>query len=247
MSRSISSGNECMAFFWKGDQLFTKKGILPPPQNGSPPSPWTTFFLSLREPMDLPLIPDFGRFLSNSLAFTRNLRSVTVLFDNVPVLAFQKKIADGGQGKPLTFPRGLYQLQSPNRFFTLTQVVVTQVQLDVAALLEPIDWAVVTPAGAGAEGASPGDNNDADKKPDTSTSETAKTENANTTTALTTSTATKPSPTPTTFTLFMRTATATFEIRLPSTLAKEMERTTKKRPPSSTDINIMWSNWDEYE
>jgi hypothetical protein len=49
------------------------------------------------------------------------------------------------------------------------------------------------------------------------------------------------------YSLFMRQATGTFGVSLNATYVKEMERTTKKKPPKTTDVHIMWSNFDEYE
>jgi HSP90 family molecular chaperone len=46
----ISSGNQCMAFFWKGDQLYTKVGEMPKYEE------LTTFLLEMREPEELPVI-----------------------------------------------------------------------------------------------------------------------------------------------------------------------------------------------
>jgi hypothetical protein len=70
----VQSGDQCMAFFWKGDQLFTKRG----PVNEKDASPMTTFYLKLRDPVEAPNVASFGRFLATSLAFTKNLRNVEV-------------------------------------------------------------------------------------------------------------------------------------------------------------------------
>lgn len=84
----VSSGSDCMAFFWKGDQLFTRRGAVPSPDE------WTTFYLSLREPMDIPDIKAFGKFIATSLAFTRNVRQVTVKVGATEILSFHKKVAE---------------------------------------------------------------------------------------------------------------------------------------------------------
>ncbi|KAJ3116936.1 hypothetical protein HDU96_008336 [Phlyctochytrium bullatum] len=48
-------------------------------------------------------------------------------------------------------------------------------------------------------------------------------------------------------TAFLRTACGTCNVKLNGQLLKEMERTTKKRPPAVTDLQILFSNYDEYE
>lgn len=49
------------------------------------------------------------------------------------------------------------------------------------------------------------------------------------------------------YSLFMRQATGLFGVSLLANYVKEMERTTKKKPPKTTEVHIMWSNYDEYE
>jgi hypothetical protein len=67
-----------MAFFWKGDQLYTKVGELPEYDE------LTTFLLEMRDPEEkVPEIKDFGKFLATSLAFTKCLRKINVLIDDV--------------------------------------------------------------------------------------------------------------------------------------------------------------------
>ncbi|KAJ3193124.1 hypothetical protein HK101_005381 [Irineochytrium annulatum] len=211
----VTSGNECMLFFWKGDQLFTKKANL----EAKDQSPLTSFFLALRDPIETPNVAEFGRFIATSLAFTKNLRKVEVrninlyfqhhrherarlltsfikvFVDDDRILSFGKK---AGDLRPLTFPRGAYTMASPNAIFDLKSVNISKVQMDVVALI------------------------DHDKSRNRSGTKIEQT-------------------------IFMRTASGTCGVRLSSHLAKEMERTTKKRAPALTDVNIQFSNFDEYE
>jgi len=55
-----------MAFFWKGDQLYAKKGTTPPESKSGD----TTFLLKLREPMEHPDVTVFGRFLATSIGMS---------------------------------------------------------------------------------------------------------------------------------------------------------------------------------
>ncbi|KAI8818837.1 uncharacterized protein EV422DRAFT_167088 [Fimicolochytrium jonesii] len=179
----ITSGNQSMAFLWKGDMLYTKRGILPP----EAVTPWTTFFLVMRDPIDIPDTDQFGRFLATSMAFTANLKAVEVHVDSSCVMHFDKKIAPP---RPLAFLRKSYTLTSPNSIFSLESVEVKTVQLDVEI-------------------------KDGDKDA-------------------------------TALRLFARVATAALAVRA-SNLVKEMERTTKKKPPARTEMHMLWSNHDEYE
>ncbi|EGF81075.1 hypothetical protein BATDEDRAFT_24744 [Batrachochytrium dendrobatidis JAM81] len=49
------------------------------------------------------------------------------------------------------------------------------------------------------------------------------------------------------YTIFMHIATADITSTLPRKLADEMKRTTKKNPPSTTQLRLMFSNYDEYD
>lgn len=53
----------------------------------------TEFVFELREPLELPNPSEFGRFLCNSLAFTRVLASVVVFTDGVPLLRLHKALS----------------------------------------------------------------------------------------------------------------------------------------------------------
>ncbi|KAJ3023841.1 hypothetical protein HKX48_000529 [Thoreauomyces humboldtii] len=49
------------------------------------------------------------------------------------------------------------------------------------------------------------------------------------------------------FSAFMRIATASLAVKAATGLVRDMERTTKKKPPSTTEMHMMCSNFDEYE
>ncbi|RKO86939.1 hypothetical protein BDK51DRAFT_35149 [Blyttiomyces helicus] len=174
-----------------GDMLYTKRGKNPDESQ----SEWTSFFLNLREPIDIPGSSEFGRFIATSLGFTATLRRVEVLVNNERILSLHKKAAEP---RPLSFTKSDYTLASPNRIFALDAVSIRHVQLDVE-IRTGFDFAKNRP-GVLDE-----------------------------------------------LKVFMRIAGATLQVSLNSTVAKEMERTTKKRPPSSTPMQIMFSNYNEYE
>ena len=47
--------------------------------------------------------------------------------------------------------------------------------------------------------------------------------------------------------IFMRIATGSLQVSVPQEIEREMERTTKKKPPKNTDMHMIFSNFDEYE
>ena len=55
----VVSGNAYCGFFWKGDQLFVKKGTVPEDKQ----TEWTSFLLNLRNPLEIPDTNEFSRFL----------------------------------------------------------------------------------------------------------------------------------------------------------------------------------------
>jgi hypothetical protein len=126
----ITSGSSTMGFFWKRDMLYTKRGVLPLEAR----SEWSTFYLACREPIELPNVQDFAKFLSTSLAFTTKIQTVEVFFDDERVLYFHRK---GQEPRELKIPRGTYQLSSPHNLFTLEAVHISQIQLDVEITLKP--------------------------------------------------------------------------------------------------------------
>jgi hypothetical protein len=54
----------------------------------------TEFVFDLREALEVPNAGDFGRFLCNSLAFTRNLKTVSVFVDGQPLLRLYKRLSE---------------------------------------------------------------------------------------------------------------------------------------------------------
>ncbi|KAG0222294.1 hypothetical protein B0O80DRAFT_113406 [Mortierella sp. GBAus27b] len=186
----VSSGKECMAFYWKNDQLYAKRAPIPEQeqQQGS----WTTFLLDLREPIDMVNMDEFGPFLARSLGFTGNLREITVYLDHHRLLNITKKMREP---RPMTLPKTMH-LTSPQKIFTLKSVDLQAVQMD-ATRLEVSRWTR-----------------------EVRTSVT---------------------------TIFLRTASGHLDVKVSKQFANEMERTTKKYPPSQTAIQLIYLGHDEKE
>ncbi|RPA73228.1 hypothetical protein BJ508DRAFT_419112 [Ascobolus immersus RN42] len=115
----ISSGSQAMAFYWKGNQLFTRRATL------EKPDPWTVFFLDNREPTDLPDIKSFCRFLATSITFV-SLTKISLFIDDHKILVLRKKAAPSF---PLDIPNTLNPTTS-EKLMTITAVNTESVQID---------------------------------------------------------------------------------------------------------------------
>lgn len=184
----MSSGKECMAFYWRNDQLYAKRAGIPDDEAAK--SNWTTFLLDMREPIDMLNMDDFGPFLARSLGFTANLRDVSVYLDHHRLLQISKKMREP---RPMTLPKTMY-MTSPQKIFTLKSVDLQSVQLD-ATKMEVSRWT---------------------REVSTSTT-----------------------------TIFLRTASGNLDVKVSKQFSNEMERTTKKYPPSQTAIQILYVGHDE--
>lgn len=101
-----------MGFYWKDgkDQLMARSGDLPPSSKPSSSrsatlsgNPWTSFTMNLRDPSVLEGPLDLARFLVTSLSFTRSIRQVDMVMDDIPVLEVTKSV----QGKERVSVRGM--------------------------------------------------------------------------------------------------------------------------------------------
>ncbi|KAH9901111.1 hypothetical protein C8Q73DRAFT_742765 [Cubamyces lactineus] len=98
----VTSGGQWMGFYWKDkkDQLFARRGKLPDSEHDA----WTTFAMELREPTPIPPPFDFTRFLASSITFMRHLLDVSVFLDDKRLCRLTKT---PGQPKALGIPKGL--------------------------------------------------------------------------------------------------------------------------------------------
>lgn len=117
----VFSGSQCMAFYFKGDQLFAKRADVPEEDT------WTSFLMDLREPMEMPPFDHFCQFLTTSMGFTANLREVTVSFDDQPIFTIRKRVAEP---RAMSIDARLMLLTTPQHMFTMTGSDTRQIQLD---------------------------------------------------------------------------------------------------------------------
>ncbi|GES82823.1 hypothetical protein GLOIN_2v1661590 [Rhizophagus clarus] len=192
----VSSGGQGMAFYWRGDQLFAKRGSIDDTDQA-----WTTFLMDMREPTEFPNIEEFARFLANSLGFTGNLREVSVYFNSTLVIQLSKKM----QEPRLMNIASAFDTYSPQKMFHLTSVDVRGVQLDVKRLIDPLN--IITKQW---------------RSPPITNYQTEETS------------------------IFLRIASGNLDVKVSSAFSLEMERTTKKKPPNKTTIQMIFSGFDEH-
>jgi hypothetical protein len=111
----VSSGNEALAFYWKGDSLFTKTLRLKSVQSLK-----TTFMLPMRNfTSPLPSLLSLSQFLTSSLTFV-GLESIELWLDDWRILELNKITApstsvDTAQNLDKRTREGLMQVKSVNQ------------------------------------------------------------------------------------------------------------------------------------
>lgn len=121
----VLSGNQALAFVWKGDALWTKTVDN---DNGKGHEGWTSFVLPSRDLYPLPDLEEFGEFLCASLTFTKCLRDIRVFVDDKPRMTITKTLLQEpsvvqiqknsswwkSDGAVTTSPNGLFSLRDEN-------------------------------------------------------------------------------------------------------------------------------------
>ena len=127
----VISGNETMAFYWKGNALFTKKGRIPQRQPGSD----TAFVLDYRS-SDSPIPPLFSlcQFLSTSLTFVA-LERLELWLDGWRLLTLSKSLTTA---VPVLSPKDM-SLKTKGRLMSVTSLTNRLGQID-ANYLNVIGW-----------------------------------------------------------------------------------------------------------
>eukprot|EP01117_Protostelium_nocturnum_P007885 TRINITY_DN2815_c0_g1_i4.p1 TRINITY_DN2815_c0_g1~~TRINITY_DN2815_c0_g1_i4.p1 ORF type:complete len:1661 (-),score=588.61 TRINITY_DN2815_c0_g1_i4:79-5061(-) len=189
----VISGTESMGFYWKGDQLFTKRGNQP--ESKEEGENWTSFLMDMRVPDRMPDFNEFGKFLARSLGFTFNLKKISVHFNDFTILQLEKKVSPS---KPLKFS-SKFPTKSKMGYFTLDSVETSPISMTLTKV-DPKKLA------------SYGGNNETE-----------------------------------TLMLFLRVVNGNLKVSLPKDVIVEMERSTKKKPPSKTSIQLMFLSSGEKE
>lgn len=232
----VSSGNEAMAFYWKGNALFTKKSTLPPDQS----TPDTTFVLDYRNTTSpVPNLLSVCQFLATSLTFV-SLQKIEFWLDDWRLLDLHKKVSPSAN---LPIPRDFYTT-THERMMTITTAERTGTQID-ASCMSAIGW---KPSSTGQKN-EPGESST--EMPllkswfarfsagPSQSSLKAKEE------AAAQAVISEDITTVKTTTIFLGVTSAQFKTSITSSFASELERATKKQPPKIAKLAILTSSFDE--
>lgn len=234
----VSSGNEAMAFYWKGHALFTRKVTLPPDQA----SPNTSFVLDYRSTTTpLPNLLSVSQFLATSLTFVA-LQNIEFWVDDWKVLDLHKKPSSCLN---LDIPRDL-ETKTKDGLMKLTSADSTGIEIK-ANFMSVIGW---KPQAASATKSN--DSYYASELPTlksffsrlTSGASSAPRNKAAKEEKAIQDTITEDLTAPSTSVIFLRVISAQIATRVSTSFAAELERATKKPPPKTTKLSILTSTYE---
>ncbi|KAK2603456.1 hypothetical protein QQS21_004316 [Conoideocrella luteorostrata] len=236
----VSSGSEAMAFYWKGNSLFTKKSQLP----ADKASRHTAFVLDYRNTTTpMPNLLSVSQFLATSLTFVA-LQNIEFWIDDYQILSLKKKSSPPAD---LSLPRDL-EARTKEGLMKVIGVDCTSTQID-ASYMSVIGWKpqatsttktsetyvsneapslrsffarlTASASQAGQRVKSQSEDN------------LAQPQIAEDVTKISSSS------------IFLSATSATVQTKVSSSFASELERATKKPPPKTTKISILTASYDE--
>ncbi|KAK4217066.1 heat shock cognate 90 kDa protein [Rhypophila decipiens] len=241
----VSSGSEAMAFYWKGNALFTRKLQVPQEQGGSSDTAFVLDYRNTTTPV--PNLLSVGQFLATSLTFVA-LQNIEFWIDDWKVLALQKKTSRSAE---IAIPRALITTTT-ERLMKLTSAERTNAQID-ATFMSVLGWKPQAVSssnrsndqyynGAGSE--APSLRAFFNKLTSATTQVGLRGKEAQEEKAIQDAIAEDVTATSTS-SIFLRVTSAQIQTRVQAQFAAELERATKKPPPKTTKIAILTSSYDE--
>ncbi|KKA27058.1 hypothetical protein TD95_002465 [Thielaviopsis punctulata] len=241
----VSSGAEAMAFYWKGNALFTKKSRLPEDQT----TKYTTFVLDYRNTTTpLPNALSIAQFMATSLTFVA-LQKLEFYIDDYCLLSLHKK---SSSPQPLTIPRDL-NTRTKDGIMNVSAVDRTSTQID-ARYMRAISWKPKTTALAKVSETfgGPITENQFIKSffsrltSSASTSASTQKEKAAAEEAAAAQKAAADDVTTLhQSTIFLRVTAAKIQTKVSASFSTELERATKKPPPKVAKLAILTSTYDD--
>ncbi|KAJ9139369.1 Sacsin [Pleurostoma richardsiae] len=237
----VSSGNEAMAFYWKGNALFTRKLQLPEGQGSSD----TTFVLDYRNnTTPLPNLLSIGQFLATSLTFVA-LQNIEFWIDDWKILSLQKKSSPSVE---VPISRDI-ETRTKEGLMKLAAVERTSFQID-ASVMSALGWKPQAAASVAKASENYGssdipslrnffsrltsNSSQANMRGKAAREEKATQDAiAEDITAVSTSS------------IFLRVMSGSIRTDISASFAAELERATKKPPPKVTKLSILTSSYDE--
>jgi len=239
----VSSGDQAMAFYWKGNALFTRKLQLPADQASSD----TAFVLEYRNTTTpLPNLLSVSQFLANSLTFVA-LQNIEFWIDDWQLLSLKKKPSPS---VGINIPRDL-ETRTKEGFMKLTSADQTSVQID-ATFMSAVGWKPKPAASV----AKPNDSYYSNTHETSSirsffsrltaaTTQTAQRSKVAKEEAAVQDVIAENLTATSTSSIFLRVITAQMTTQINATFAAEFERACKKPPAKSPRISILTSSYDE--
>jgi len=239
----VSSGKESMAFYWKKDSLFTRRGKLPEDQA----TKGTTFLLDYRnQTTPIPQLLGLCQFLATSLTFV-GLERLELFLDDWKIIELTKKMSPGMNVK---IPTDVNP-KTKDGLMKITDVEYQNAQID-AVWMNVVGW------NRRAQQSNANNNNLAQSSSDAggislrsffgrftnpsannSVRKAQREEDALQETIFEDLVGTSRA------TVFLRMSTVSVQTNVSRQLAQELERATKKPPPKRTRIAILTSSYDE--
>ncbi|CAK7219184.1 hypothetical protein SEUCBS140593_003805 [Sporothrix eucalyptigena] len=266
----IRSGREAMAFYWKGNALFTRKVALPEDAVTAEQADKTAFVLDYRNATTaLPNLLSVSQFLATSLTFVA-LQHIEFWIDDWKILDLHKKLSPS---VAVAIPRHL-DVRTKEGLMTVAGVDRSSAQID-ATYMHVVSWKPPTAtSGSGssagnASGTGPSGNSSSNKSTDTygmssgdlpslrsffsrltgsSSASVAQKEQRNKAAreekmaqdALLQNLTKNGRAT-----IFLRVTSAAVKTNIATNFATELTRATKKPPPKTTKMAILTSTYDD--
>ena len=239
----VSSGKQTMAFYWKKDSLFTRRGKLAEDQA----SDGTTFLLDYRsQSTPVPPLLSLCQFLATSLTFV-GLECIDLYLDDWNILKLTKKMAPGAS---VSIPKDVNP-KTRDGLMKIVDVEYQNAQID-ARWMNVVGWNRTMPAATVASAPQP--------QNDASGGSLRSWFNRFTAGTGATSTVVRKAQREeevlqqalmedlagfSQATVFLRLSTVNVQTYVSKQLSAELERATKKPPPKHTRIAILTSSFDE--
>ncbi|KAJ5612332.1 hypothetical protein N7510_005526 [Penicillium lagena] len=227
----VSSGNQAMAFYWKGNALFTRRLDL-----GEATSQDTTFVLDYRnDSSPVPSLMQLCQFLSSSLTFV-SLQEIELWLDDWNLLRLSKKTAPSVN---VAIPRDI-ETKTAEGMMKIAGVTREIAQVD-ASWMRIVEWNphasvfrlenIRDTTNSLRSFFSKFTNQGGLEKPSLAEKPERQEDTGNMTSMMTAS-------------VFLHINTASIQPSISSSLSKELERATRKPPPKRATIAILTPSYD---
>ncbi|TKA24109.1 hypothetical protein B0A50_06849 [Salinomyces thailandicus] len=240
----VSSGNQTMAFYWKKDSLFTRKGKLP----NDHATAGTTFLLDYRnQSTPVPPLLSLCQFLATSLTFV-GLECIELQLDDWSILTLNKKMAPGAN---VNIPKDVNP-KTRDGLMKIVDVEYQNAQID-ARWMNVVGWNRRMAARTNVSAPQPPDEASGGSlrswfsrfTSGAGTSGSSASRKAQRDDEVLQQSLMEDLTGYSQATVFLRLSTVNVQTFVSKQLSAELERATKKPPPKHTRIAILTSSYDE--